>query len=114
MVLFFSRVIDDIIYDQMNILPDSIKYIKAYMKWYKQRETAAIFLYRTFIENGINEVYVMVDFICMDLLKQHGTQRKREIYTKWYSGIRTWYISHTNPLIYQLRHDTLYPRSFKI
>ena len=52
--------------------------LKTDLKSYKQGETAAgIFNYRTmFLKQGIDNVYVRVDIICMGLLKLQGTQSK--------------------------------------
>ena len=45
------------------------------MKRYKQLKMAAIFFFLSnrYLKQGIGQVYVMVDFICMGLPKLQGT-----------------------------------------
>ena len=81
-IYFRTELIEDLTtYDWLNSLISHFSglwfdKVKADMKSYKQRETAAT----SFIYNRVlASVYVMVDVICIGLLEMQGTQSKREI-----------------------------------
>ena len=46
------------------------------------------FLSNLDLKQGVDKVYVMIDFICMGLLELQGTQSKREIHNKLENGKR--------------------------
>ena len=56
----------------------------------------------------------MVDFICMGLLEQQGTQSKREIQKNLvHGGIRTRYLPLSKQTRYRLRHEIWCPQSVR-
>ena len=60
------------------------------------------------LKQGSGFVYVMVDFICIDLVELRGTRSKRELQNEKknlaQSGIRTYNLLLTSPTRYPLRH----------
>ena len=89
--------------------------IKADMKSYIPLETAAIFFpANLFLKQGIISEYVMVNFICMDLLNLFGTRTKnykmKNSCPQWDISIIILHVSiFTEFLIHQFSNFIIYP-----